>query len=254
VGEALELFPAIDVRDGRCVRLRRGDYAEETVYGDDPVGVAVAFVASGARWVHVVDLDAARSGEPVNRAVITATAAAVRDAGGRVQAGGGVRDEAAARALWDAGVTRVVLGTAAVRSPGLVAELAGLRPGGVAVGLDARAGQLAVEGWLESTGTTTEDVVTGLAGSGVAAFVVTDISRDGMLAGPDVDGLGAVLDATTVDVIASGGVASAGDIAALAAVRGPRSGRRLAGVVVGRALYEGRLTVAEGVAACAASA
>ena len=254
MGEALELFPAIDVRGGRCVRLRRGDYGEETVYGDDPVGVAVAFVASGARWVHVVDLDAARSGEPVNRAVIAATAAAVRHAGGRVQAGGGVRDEAAARALWDAGVERVVLGTAAVRSPGLVAQLAGLRPGGVAVGLDARAGQIAVGGWLESTGATTGEVIGRLAGSGAAAFVVTDIARDGMLAGPDVDGLGAVLDATAVDVIASGGVASAGDISVLARVRGPVSGRRLAGVVVGRALYEGRLTVEEGVAACAASA
>jgi phosphoribosylformimino-5-aminoimidazole carboxamide ribotide isomerase len=254
VGEAVELFPAIDVRDGRCVRLRRGDYAEETVYGDDPIGLAVAFVASGAPWVHVVDLDAARSGEPVNRAVIAAVAAAVRDAGGRVQAGGGVRDEAAARALWDAGVDRVVLGTAAVRSPVLVAQLARVRPGGVAVGLDARAGQIAVKGWLETDGTTTEEVIGRLAGSGVAAFVVTDIARDGMLGGPDVHGLGGVLDATTVDVIASGGVASVADISVLAAVRGPRSGRRLAGVVVGRAIYEGRLTVEEGVAACAASA
>ena len=254
MGEALELYPAIDIRGGRCVRLRRGAYADEIVYGDDPVGVAVAFIASGARWVHVVDLDAARSGEPVNRGVVAAIAAAVRAEGGRVQAGGGVRDEVAAVALWDAGVERVVIGTAAVRSPALVAHLAALRPHGVAVGLDARAGEVAVEGWLEGGGSTTGEVIGRLVGAGVAAFVVTDIARDGMLAGPDVEGLGAALDATAVDVIASGGVASAADIAALAAVRGPRSGRRLAGVVVGRALYEGRLTVEEGVAACAASA
>jgi phosphoribosylformimino-5-aminoimidazole carboxamide ribotide isomerase len=250
----MELFPEIDVRAGRCVRLRQGDYADETVYDDDPVAVAAGFVAAGARWVHVVDLDAARSGEPVNRATVAAIAAAVRAGGGRVQSGGGVRDEAAAGALWAAGVDRVVLGTAAVQSPGLVVHLAGARPGGVAVGLDTRAGEVAVHGWVSGTGSTAFDVIERLAGSGVAAFVVTDIARDGMLAGPDAAGLGAVLDATEVDVIASGGVASAGDIKELATVRGPSTGRRLAGVVVGRALYEGRLTVEEGVAACAASA
>jgi phosphoribosylformimino-5-aminoimidazole carboxamide ribotide isomerase len=249
----VELFPAIDVRAGRCVRLRQGDYADETVYGDDPVAVAAEFVAAGARWVHVVDLDAARTGEPVNRPVVAAIAATVRAAGGRVQSGGGVRDEAAAAALWDAGVERVVLGTAAVQAPQLVARLALDRPGGVAVGLDTRGGEIAVHGWETGSGTTALDLVRSLAGSGVAAFVVTDIGRDGMLAGPDMAGLTAVLDATDVDVIASGGVSSAGDLRALGGVRGTTSGRRLAGVVVGKAIYEGRLTVAEGVAACAAS-
>jgi len=249
----VELYPAIDVRAGRCVRLRQGDYADETVYDDDPVAVATGFVASGARWVHVVDLDAARTGQPVNRPVVAAIAAVVRAGGGRVQSGGGVRDEAGAAALWEAGVERIVLGTAAVQAPQLVARLAAGRPGGVAVGLDTRGGEIAVHGWESATGTTALDVVDRLAGSGVAAFVVTDIGRDGMLSGPDVAGLAAVLDATDVDVIASGGVSTADDLRALGRVRGPSTGRRLAGVIVGKAIYEGRLTVAEGVAACAAS-
>jgi phosphoribosylformimino-5-aminoimidazole carboxamide ribotide isomerase len=249
----VELFPAIDVRAGRCVRLRRGDYATETVYDDDPVAVATSFVAAGARWVHVVDLDAARSGSPDNCAVVAAVAAAVTAGGGRVQAGGGVRDEASAVALWDAGVTRVVLGTAAVESPELVARLAGARPGAVAVGLDTRGGELAIHGWESGTGVPALGVVARFAEAGVAAFVVTDIARDGMLAGPDLDGLAALLDATEVDVVASGGVASVADLDALCRLRGRPSGRRLAGAVVGRAIYEGRMTVAEGVAACAAS-
>ena len=250
----MELFPAIDLRDGRCVRLRQGDYAAETVYSDDPVGVAVGFADAGARWLHVVDLDAARTGEPVNRGVVGAIVAAVAGRGVRVQSGGGVRDERAARALWDAGVTRVVLGTAAVHSPELVAVLATDRPGGVAVGLDARAGELATEGWRVGSGTAAIDLVARLAGTGVGAFVVTDIGRDGMMSGPDLDGLATVLDATDVDVIASGGVSDVADLRALASFRSPGRGRALAGAIVGRAIYEGRLSVAEGVAACAASA
>jgi phosphoribosylformimino-5-aminoimidazole carboxamide ribotide isomerase len=250
----VELFPAIDVRDGRCVRLRQGDFAAETVYDGDPVAVASGFVAAGARWVHVVDLDAARSGAPSNRPVVAAIAAVASAAGARVQAGGGVRDEAAAAALWDAGVTRVVLGTAAVQSPAVVAQLARARPGGVAVGLDTRRGEVAVDGWESGTGVRGLDLVGRFAAAGVTAFVVTDITRDGMLVGPDVEGLGAVLDATDVDVVASGGVSSVADLEALGRLRGQASGRRLSGVVVGRAIYEGRLTVAEGVAVCAASA
>jgi len=249
----VELFPAIDVLGGRCVRLRQGDYAAQTVYDDDPVAVASAFVAAGATWLHVVDLDAARSGTPVNRAVVAAIAAVAAGAGVRVQSGGGVRDEAAAGALWDAGVTRVVLGTAAVQSPDLVARLASARASGVAVGLDTRHGEVAVHGWADGAGVTAFELVTRMAGAGVAAFVVTDIGRDGMLAGPDIEGLGAVLDATDADVLASGGVAAVHDLEALGRLRGPVSGRRLAGVVVGRAIYEGKLSVEEGVATCAAS-
>jgi phosphoribosylformimino-5-aminoimidazole carboxamide ribotide isomerase len=250
----MELYPAIDLRGGRCVRLRQGDYDDETVYGDDPVAVAAGFADAGARWIHVVDLDAARSGQPVNRPAIAAIAAAVAPRGVRIQSGGGVRTEAAATALWDAGVARVVVGTAAVEDPALVTRLARLRPGGVAVGLDTRDGEVAVRGWIDGTGLRIADVLGAIGDAGVAAVVVTDIGRDGMLLGPDVAGLGAVLDLTGLDVVASGGVGASSDIAALASLRGPVSGRRLAGVIVGKALYEGRLTVAEGVAACAASA
>jgi len=249
----VELYPAIDLRGGRCVRLRQGDYGEETVYGDDPVAIALAFVAAGARWVHVVDLDAARTGHPVNRAVVGEVAAAVSAAGAFVQAGGGVRSVAAAHALWDTGVRRVVVGTAAIEDPGLVATLVAARPGGVALGLDTRDGEVAVRGWAQGSGIGIADALARLEEAGVAALVVTDIGRDGMLGGPDLRGLRSVLDGTDLDVIASGGVSSAADVLALAGLRGPQLGRALAGAIVGRALYEGRLTVEEGVAACAAS-
>ncbi|MHB8464235.1 MAG: HisA/HisF-related TIM barrel protein [Acidimicrobiales bacterium] len=250
----MELLPAIDLRAGRVVRLTRGDYAEETVYGDDPVAVAHRFAAEGARWIHVVDLDAARTGEPTNRAAVAAIAAAMRAVGVAVESGGGVRSEDAAVALWDVGVQRVVLGTAAVEDPALVRRLAARRDeGSVAVGLDARSGAVAVRGWLDDSGSVIGDVLAGLADAGIAAVIVTEIDRDGTLGGPDLLGLSAVLDQTSIDVIASGGVSSAADVVALAALRGPRSGRALAGAIVGRALYEGRLSVEDGVAACAAS-
>ena len=240
----MDLYPAIDLRGGRCVRLRQGAYDRETVYGDDAVAVATGFVAAGATWIHVVDLDAARTGEPLNRPVVAAVAAAVPVP---VQTGGGVRDEAAAEALFGAGVTRVVLGTAAMEDPDLVRRLAARHPGGVAVGLDARAGDVALRGWTEGSGVTLLEAVARHAGAGVAAFVVTDISRDGMLAGPDAAGLGAVLAATEVDVVASGGVSSLDDLHALATLEA--GGHRLAGAIVGTAIYEGRFTVAEAVAA-----
>ncbi|MGI9118887.1 MAG: 1-(5-phosphoribosyl)-5-[(5-phosphoribosylamino)methylideneamino]imidazole-4-carboxamide isomerase [Acidimicrobiales bacterium] len=239
----MELYPAIDLRGGRCVRLRQGDYGDETVYGDDPVAVARGFAAAGASWVHVVDLDAARTGEPVNRTAIAAVAAAV-DA--RVQSGGGVRDEAAAEALFDAGVHRVVLGTAAMEDPGLVAGLAAAHPGGVAVGLDTRGGEVAVRGWTEGAGVPLLDAVRRFDDVGVAALVVTEISRDGTLAGPDLDALAAVLGATTVDVVASGGVGTLDDLQALA--RLSVVGRVLAGAIVGKALYEGAFTVEQALA------
>jgi phosphoribosylformimino-5-aminoimidazole carboxamide ribotide isomerase len=223
------------------------------VYDDDPVNVAERFLSAGSRWLHVVDLDAARTGSPVNRQVVARLARAVAAAGGSVQAGGGVRSEDAAHDLWRAGVRRVVLGTAAVEDPALVRRLAAANPGGVAVGLDTRGGEVAVRGWVEGSGTTPAEVLDKLGEAGIAALVVTDIGRDGMLAGPDTSGLQAVLDATDVDVIASGGVASAADLTTLAGLRGATTGRRLAGVIVGKALYEGRLTVEEGMAACAAS-
>lgn len=239
---AFELYPAIDLRDGRCVRLYRGDYGRETVYGDDPVAQARAFAAAGAPWVHVVDLDAARTGEPVNRDTVAAIAAAVDVP---VQAGGGVRDDAAADALLGAGVRRVVVGTAALDAPGWVRRLAARHPGRVAVGLDARGRDLAVRGWVEGSGHDLVDVARGFDDAGVAALVVTEIGRDGTLAGPDLGQLAAVLDATGLDVVASGGVGTLDDLRALAALE--VGGRRLAGAIVGRALYEGAFPVSEAV-------
>ncbi len=243
----MQLFAAVDIRNGRCVRLRQGDYGAETVYDTDPVARAVELASQGAGWIHVVDLDGARSGHPDNAAVVTAIAGAVDVP---VQAGGGVRTAATAEAWFAAGVERVVLGTAALRDPELVRGLA--RSHRIAVGLDARAGDVATDGWLQGSGQSVLDVARSFAADGVDAFVVTDISRDGTLEGPDIDGLASVLDAVSVDVIASGGVGRLGDLTALAGLEG-RSGRRLSGVIVGTALYEGRLTVAEAVAALAGS-
>jgi phosphoribosylformimino-5-aminoimidazole carboxamide ribotide isomerase len=247
----VELYPAIDLRGGRCVRLTRGDYDDETVYDDDPVAVARSFARSGARWIHVVDLDAARTGIATNGAVVAAIVAAVTGDGARVQSGGGVRSSEAAEALLSVGVSRVVIGTAAVEDPDLVGRLAAAHPGRVAVGLDTRGGEVAVRGWLAGSGLDAAAVLDRLAGVGVAAVIVTDIGRDGMLTGPDLAGLSAVLGATDLEVIASGGVASLADLQALARLDG--GGHRLNGAIVGKAIYEGRLTVAEGLVACAAS-
>ena len=244
----MDLYPAIDLRAGRCVRLYQGDYSRETAYGVDPVTVARTFAAAGARWIHVVDLDAARSGAPENRDAVAAIAEAVgREVG--VQAGGGVRDQATAEALWAAGVTRVVLGTAAVENPALVRELAAEHP--VAVGLDVRDGEVAVRGWTEPSGHRLAEVLGTLEGSGVAAVIVTEIGRDGTLAGPDLELFATTLETTDADVVASGGVGSLADLEALASLEA--GGRRLAGVIVGKALHDGVFTVEEAVAACAAS-
>jgi phosphoribosylformimino-5-aminoimidazole carboxamide ribotide isomerase len=194
----------------------------------------------------MVDLDAARTGEPLNRDAIAAVAATV-DA--RVQAGGGVRDEAAAEALFDAGVARVVLGTAAMEDPALVRRLAARHPGGVAVGLDARGDEIAVRGWTEAAAVTVLDAARNFDDAGIAALVVTEIGRDGTLAGPDLAGLAGVLAATGVAVIASGGVGALDDLQALAGL--DAGGRRLSGAIVGKALYEGAFTVEEALAATA---
>jgi phosphoribosylformimino-5-aminoimidazole carboxamide ribotide isomerase len=242
----VDLFPAIDLRDGRCVRLYQGDYARETVYGDDPVAQAWAFAAAGAPWIHVVDLDAARTGTPVNRAAIAAIAAAVDVP---VQTGGGVRDDAAAEALFEAGVHRVVIGTAALEQPDLVRRIARRHP--VAVGLDARGREVAVRGWEQGSGRDLLEVAREFADAGVEALVVTEIGRDGTLEGPDVEGLAEVLEASPLPVVASGGVGSLDDLRALAALRvGERS---LAGAIVGRALYEGAFDLADALAAATAS-
>ncbi|MCY3643228.1 MAG: 1-(5-phosphoribosyl)-5-[(5-phosphoribosylamino)methylideneamino]imidazole-4-carboxamide isomerase [Acidimicrobiaceae bacterium] len=242
---AVDLFCAVDIRGGRCVRLLRGDYGAETVYDDDPVARAVQMAEAGAAWIHVVDLDGARSGRPENADAVAAIAAAVDVP---VQAGGGARSAETVETWFEAGVERVVLGTAALRDPALVRDLASSRR--IAVGLDARAGEVATDGWLRGSGRSVLDVARSFASAGVDAFVVTDISRDGTLEGPDLQGLAGMLDATDVDVVASGGVGRIEDLRALAGVEG-RGGRRLTGAIVGTALYERRFTVAEAVAALA---
>ena len=230
----IDLYPAIDLRDGKVVRLRQGDYDDQTTYGDDPVAVALSFAHAGATWIHVVDLDAARSGSPVNRPVVAAIASAVAGVA-RVQTGGGVRTVADAQALADAGVARVVMGSAAVAQPQLVADASAVVA--VAVGLDHRDGEVAVHGWTEGSGVQLADALQWFPTA--AVFVITDIARDGMLTGPDVAGLAAAGRATTIPIIASGGVATLADVAALKGVPG------ITGVISGKALYEGRFTVAE---------
>jgi len=230
----VDLYPAIDLRAGRVVRLRQGDYADETVYGDDPVVVAESFARAGATWIHVVDLDAARTGDPTNRPIIARVTEAVAGRA-RVQTGGGVRTVEDAMALSASGVARVVMGSAAVADPSLVSRVADLVD--VAVGLDHRDGEIAVHGWTAGSGLALGDALDRFPRA--AAFVITDIARDGMLAGPDVAGLAWAAARTDVPVIASGGVSSLADVETLAAVPG------LAGVITGKAIYEGRFTVAE---------
>ncbi|MEX1218285.1 MAG: 1-(5-phosphoribosyl)-5-[(5-phosphoribosylamino)methylideneamino]imidazole-4-carboxamide isomerase [Acidimicrobiales bacterium] len=242
----MELFPAIDLLDGQAVRLYQGDYARETVYNDDPVAQAKEFAAAGAKWIHVVDLDAARTGAPRNREVIAAICDAVNVS---VQTGGGVRSEAAADALFELGVARVVLGTAALENPDLVRVLASRYA--VAVGLDARGREVAVRGWEEGSGKDLLDVARGFADVGVEALIVTEIGRDGTLEGPDLLGLGEVLEATELPVIASGGVGSLTDIVALTRMRSV--GRSLSGAIIGRALYEGAFTLSDALGAASGS-
>lgn len=249
----MDFLPAIDLRAGCVVRLAQGDYHRETVYGSDAVVVARSFAEAGARWIHVVDLDAARTGEPVNRAVVGAVCAAVGRMGVQVQSGGGVRSVPAAESLFAAGVARVVIGTAAVEDPELVAAVALVAPpAGVAVGLDARREgeryEVAVRGWTIGSGNELFSTLDALGSAGAHAVVITEIGRDGMLSGPDLHGLAQALAATRLDLIASGGVSSLEDLMALAAL--DVDGRRLAGAITGRALYEGRFDVRQGVAAC----
>jgi phosphoribosylformimino-5-aminoimidazole carboxamide ribotide isomerase len=229
----MDLYPAIDLRAGRCVRLRQGDFARETEYAEDPVGVAKCFEAAGARWLHIVDLDAARrSGD--NRSTIEAIVAAVQVP---CQVGGGVRDDSLLRL----GVSRVVVGSLAIEDPQQVRALAASHPGRVAVGLDHRDGEVRVRGWEDGSGVSVSDVLARLDAPGLAAVIVTEIERDGTMSGPDVVGLAAVLAVTTLPVLASGGVASLDDLRMLAELRA--GGRGLAGVIVGKALYEGRFGV-----------
>lgn len=246
----MDLYPSIDVLGGRVVRLLRGDYDAETVYDEDPVAVARDFDRRGARWIHVVDLDAARDGGDANLGVIEAICANVS---ARVESGGGVRSVNDASDRFSAGVHRVVIGSAAIEDPEIVETLAATHPGRVAVGLDARSRDVAIHGWVDATGLDLVTLATRFAGiPGVGALVVTGIDRDGTLEGPDVMALSDVLDAVTVPLIASGGVGTLSDLRVLASVE--RQGRGFGGAIVGRAIYEGRFSIEEGIAACSQSA
>jgi phosphoribosylformimino-5-aminoimidazole carboxamide ribotide isomerase len=236
------VYPAIDLRGGRCVRLVQGDYERETVYGDDPVAVARRWEAAGARWLHVVDLDGARAGAPVQADVVGRICAAV---GIPVQVGGGLRDEAAVRTVLAAGAARAIVGTMAVREPDRCAALCRALPRRIAVGVDARDGVVRVTGWLEGAGVDAVTLARTAGAQGAAAVVYTDIARDGTEHGPDLDGTRAVARAAGVPVIASGGVGSLAHVRAVAAL----AADGVAGVIVGRALYTGAVPLPDALAA-----
>ena len=231
----MELWPAIDLRGGRCVRLLQGDYDRETVFGDDPVEMARRFAAGGARRLHIVDLDGAKEGTPVQAELVARMVAA---AGVPCQLGGGIRSVDTARGYVAAGVHRLVVGSVAIENPALLAELAHAFPGQIVLGLDARDGKVAVRGWLETSALGAIDVAKRHEQLPLAGIVYTDIAKDGMMAGPNVPALAEMVRAVRLPVIASGGVSNAGDIRQVAAVGA-------AGCIVGRALYEGSLTLAQ---------
>jgi phosphoribosylformimino-5-aminoimidazole carboxamide ribotide isomerase len=232
------LFPAIDLKDGACVRLLRGRMSDATVYNTDPAAQANNFAAAGCHWLHIVDLNGAFAGRSVNAEAVRAILAAVDIP---VQLGGGIRSLDAIESWLDAGVARVILGTAAVRRPQLVREACELFPGRVAVAIDARGGKVAVEGWAETSLTEATDLARAFENVGVAAIVYTDIERDGTLEGPNASATAALARAITTPVIASGGVASLADLQALTA----HEADGIVGIIVGRALYDGRLELAE---------
>jgi phosphoribosylformimino-5-aminoimidazole carboxamide ribotide isomerase len=232
--EAVILFPAIDLKNGQCVRLEQGDMARATVFNLDPAGQAKSFAAQGFEYLHVVDLDGAFAGKPMNAQAVEAMLRAVTMP---VQLGGGIRDLRTVEAWLAKGVARVIIGTAAVRDPELVKSAARRFPNRVAVGLDARDGKVAVEGWAETSEITVLDIARRFEDAGVAAIIFTDIARDGLLKGLNLEATIALADRITVPVIASGGLAGIEDIRALLT---PRA-NKLGGAIAGRALYDGRL-------------
>jgi phosphoribosylformimino-5-aminoimidazole carboxamide ribotide isomerase len=236
--EAVILFPAVDLKNGQCVRLEQGDMARATVFNLDPAAQARSFAAQGFEYLHIVDLDGAFAGKPMNAQAVEAMLKAVTMP---VQLGGGIRDLATVEAWLAKGVARVIIGTAAVRDPELVKSAARKFPGRVAVGLDARDGKVAVEGWAETSQVTALEIAQRFEDAGVAAIIFTDIARDGLLKGLNLDATIALAERISIPVIASGGLASIDDIKAMLA---PRA-RKLAGAIAGRALYDGRLDAAE---------
>jgi phosphoribosylformimino-5-aminoimidazole carboxamide ribotide isomerase len=235
------LFPAIDLKGGKCVRLYKGDMAQATVFNDSPGDQAAQFVKAGARWIHVVDLDGAFAGKSVNADAVRAI---LKNANVPVQLGGGIRDDDAIAAWLEAGVTRVILGTIALKDPDFVKRACKTFPGKIVVGIDARGGHVAVQGWAETSDMKAVDLARKFEDSGVAAIVYTDIDRDGAMQGPNVDATVAMAKAVSIPVIASGGVSSLDDLATLK--RHAKDG--IAGVISGRALYDGRIDLGAAIA------
>jgi phosphoribosylformimino-5-aminoimidazole carboxamide ribotide isomerase len=233
------LYPAIDLKDGQCVRLLRGEMAAATVFSDDPAGQAAAFAAAGCDWLHLVDLNGAFAGRPVNAAAVEAILARVSVP---AQLGGGIRDMATIEGWLGRGLARVILGTVAVENPGLVREAARAFPGQVAVGIDAKEGRVATRGWAEVTDIEATDLARRFEDAGVAAIIYTDIARDGAMQGPNVAATEALARAVRIPVIASGGVSSLSDLAALKATG------VIAGAISGRALYDGAIDLGRAIA------
>lgn len=234
----MQIWPAIDLRGGKCVRLQQGDYGRETVFADDPAAMARQMVSQGAECLHLVDLDGARDGRPANLPSIAAILKAVDVP---CELGGGIRDEATICELLDLGLARLVIGTKALREPDWFRSIVREFPDKLALGIDARDGMVATDGWLQTSQTSAIEMAQQFDGEPLAAIIYTDIARDGMLAGPNLGAMRAMKEAVRLPVIASGGVTTAADVVALAAIP-------MAGVIIGRALYEGTLTLAEALA------
>ena len=235
----MDIIPAIDLLGGACVRLHQGDYDQVTRFSDDPVAQALSWQEQGATRLHLVDLDGAKSGDPVNDASVRAITAALSIP---VQLGGGVRSVERAESLLACGLDRVILGTAAIENPDLVKDLASRHPGRIIVGIDARNGKVATRGWIEESNVDATTLARELSATGIAAIISTDIATDGTLAGPNLEALRSMAEASSVPVIASGGVGCMADLIALLALE-PHG---VNGVIVGRALYDGRVTLKEG--------
>lgn len=240
----MQIWPAIDLRGGRCVRLQQGDYDRETVFAEDPAAMAAQFAEQGARHLHLVDLDGAKEGRPVNLASVQAILERVDL---ECELGGGIRDEASIEKLLQLGLSRVVIGTQALKEPAWFGEMCERFPGQLVLGIDARDGMVATEGWLETSQTPALELAGQFAGRPLAAIIFTDISKDGMLTGPNVPEMKRMRDATEFPVIASGGVTTVEDVRRLAKIP-------MAGCIIGRALYEGRIELAEAIAAAGAEA
>ena len=236
------VFPAIDLIDGKCVRLLQGVYSSETQYSDDPISQALSFQEEGASWIHIVDLDAARTGIANNASIIEKIASQLEIP---VQVGGGIRDLERARLIFDSGVTRIVIGTAAIENPSLLEEVVSI--GRVAIAVDLKGNKVAVHGWKKKTDLSYTDLFEKKKKTGVDAYIVTHIERDGTLEGPDIDAYKNIISSTTKDVIASGGVGSTDDLRDLSLL--DVNGKNLRGVIVGRAFYEGKFSLSQAIEA-----